>query len=205
MSLSLASQGLLDLPAVQPRADLHHAGGKLTFPMMLGVHGSAAFAGDRKEHRLALVRDGIIDGVMGGPFVLSIGMNPSTAQHDLDDLTVRKDQQFTRLLGCGRMVKMNAASYCSTDPAGLAGAGVPINHPMNHPMILEYAARAKHVLVSTGKPPAVMQRIAIELFRLLVGAGIPMICLGLTVDGWPKHTSRLAYSTPFRPFNPAIS
>ena len=184
---------------------VHDPGGKNRFKMRPGTHGDAGFADARKEHRLWLLRDWSMEHLGSGAYALWIGMNPSTADHVWDDLTVRKDQVFTEQhsLGLSRMFKVNISSYRSTDPAGLNARGVVISHPDNLLTIRSLAKGASLIVAATGKVPGILVPHAQNLFRAMKNDGCKMVCLGLTLDGWPKHSSRLAYSTPFQDFNPA--
>lgn len=179
----------------------HDPGGLRMFPMRPGTLGGAEFVGDNMEHRLYLMRDWAA-GEIDAPYALSIGMNPSMANHLMDDLTVRKDQIFTEQFGLRRMFKGNVGSYRCTDPAGLTARGVVVSHPENLPMIRRLAADAALIFVATGRVPDVLVPHARTMFRALKQDGRRLMCLGLTRDGWPKHSSRLAYSTPFQEFYP---
>jgi hypothetical protein len=157
------------------------------WPLRPGVMGSAHFEGN--DHRIWLERwwD-----EPDAPFALHIGMNPSKAGADCDDFTVRKDQEFTKLMGLSRMVKVNIGTYISTDPVGLAGHGI---HECNLRVICAYAATAARIIVATGNPPDELCSAAKVLFRKLKADGRRMECFGLTKDHWPKHSSRLGYNT----------
>jgi hypothetical protein len=181
---------------------VHDPGGKNCFKMRPGTHGDARFAGASKEHRLWLLRDWSMEHLDSGAYVLWIGMNPSTADHLTDDLTVRKDQVFTERHGLSRMFKVNVSSYRSTDPAGLNARGVVISHPDNLITIRSLAEGASLIVAATGRVPDLLVPHAQNLFRAMKKDARKMVCLGLTLDGWPKHSSRLAYSTPFQDFNP---
>lgn len=165
------------------------------WPLLPGVRGDARFEG--ADHRLSLERrwDGPGDG-----YTLHVGMNPSMAGHDRDDLTVRKDQEFTRLMGLSWMVKCNLGTLISTDPAGLSARGVTICHAENVETILNYALAAKRIVIATGKPPDPLLGHAKALFGLLRDKRLKMECFGLTKGHWPKHSSRLAYVTPLVEF-----
>lgn len=166
-----------------------------TWPLLPCVKGAARFEGN--DHRLWLERwwD-----EPDAPFVMHIGMNPSMAGADYDDLTVRKDQEFTRRLGLTRMFKLNVGTYISTDPAALSARGVTVSHEANLALIRAYAATAARIIIATGKPPDPLLGHARTLFRALKGDSRKMECFGLTRDHWPKHSSRLGYDTPVREF-----
>lgn len=165
------------------------------WPLLPGVSGAARFEGE--QHRLCLQRWW---GLSDAPFALHIGMNPSRAGADQDDLTVRKDQEFTRRLDLTRMFKLNIGTFISTDPAGLSVRGVIVSHEANLGLIRAYAATAARIIVATGKPPDQLLGHARTIFRALKSDGRRMECFGLTKDHWPKHSSRLAYATPLQEF-----
>lgn len=124
-------------------------------------------------------------------------MNPSGAEADVNDLTIVKECNWTKRLGFGRYVKVNVGSYRWTDSTTLGGARVDLSHPDNLPRILELAAAADTIIVATGAPPDALIGHARATFRALRAAGCKAKCLGVTRDGWPKHSSRLGYATPF--------
>jgi hypothetical protein len=183
-------------------SDRHHAGGKSTFAMQQGVVGDALFVGDRQEHRLWLSRHWCTMLRWVPSYVLWCGMNPSTARHDMDDLTVRKEQEFTARLGHSKMFKVNAGSYCCTNPLLLLQDGIQLAHPDNLPTIRRLAAEASAIVMATGHPPAPLVPLAREVFDQMHRDGRQMLCLGTTAGGWPKHSSRLAYATRFEEFKP---
>lgn len=168
----------------------HDAGGKVRLPLLPGVTGSAGYVTGMPEHRLWLARDW---GDIEGAFLLSIGMNPSTAEADVDDLTLRKDQGFTQRFGYARLVKCNIGSYRATDPAALAEIAEPC-HPENIRTILKYSSmQGALILLCCGDLPPALQAAGKHVFALLRQLDKPLWHLGLTKAGYPKHTSRLGY------------
>lgn len=160
------------------------------WPLLPGVKGSALFP--NPNHRLHLERS------WEGPgtgYALHIGCNPSVAGADRDDLTVRKDQEFTKRLGLSRMYKCNVGTFVSTDPRGLSAPSVVVCHADNLQTIRDLAAQAVRIIIATGKPPDPLIGHTRTLFRALKADGRRMECFGLTKDHWPKHSSRLAYVT----------
>ena len=182
---------------LNPRA----TGGVTTWAMMPGVRGDALFAGEQLEHRLWLERRW--DDLLGktDDYALWLGMNPSRARSDVDDLTIRKEQVFTgNVLKLQRMYKVNVGTYCCTNPAELPG-DVPLMHHENFRTIMDLATKARVVVIATGMPPRVLRKDADGIFSAMLSFwGIKPICLGYAETGWPRHPSRLSYSTPFQPF-----
>lgn len=74
----------------------------------------ASFSEDRK-YRYALWR--IWN--RSKPFVMFIGLNPSTANESTDDATIRRVKTIAANLGYGGVYMMNCFAYISTDPKGL--------------------------------------------------------------------------------------
>lgn len=192
-------------------APRHDAGGKSKWPLLPGVRGGAEFAGQGDVHRLLLWRDWgpefpALDALPDfNGAALWIGMNPSTAEADIDDLTVRKEQVWTRMLRLTRYLKMNVSTYRSTDPRALAGAAANgmTRHPDNLPMLRRCAERASVIIVATGLVPDCIRQDALAVFDTLRDPSLAskVRCLGLTKAGWPKHSSRIGYDVPIQPWD----
>jgi hypothetical protein len=179
----------------------HDSGCKSKFPLPQGVRGSAIFRGDNDEHRIILERwwDGD-DYPVAGEGWLWIGMNPSGAEADVNDLTIAKECEWTKRGDARHYVKCNIGTYRWTDSRTLGKALIQLIHLDNLAVIRGEAERAARIVISTGKPPDELTGAARTLFRTLKQDDRKMHCLGLTKDGWPKHSSRLAYATPFEEF-----
>lgn len=176
---------------------VEHKAGAKGMRMLPGVVGAADFAGYSNEHRITLERDW--SGTLGAPFALWVGMNPSCADALVDDMTIRKEQHFTKLIGFSRMVKVNVASYRCTDPLKLP-TGIELSHPRNHASIKYLSGVARVVIMATGHPPAPLAHLATHVLQQMRSDGRMMMCLGKTNDGWPRHPSRLGYGTKFEEF-----
>jgi len=179
------------------------------------VTGGAEFAGKGDTHRLLLWRDwtpGAVptpDGLRDfNGAALWIGMNPSTAEGDIDDLTVRKEQTWTRMLRLTRYVKMNVSSYRATDPRALvdAAAAGMTRYPGMMGILRSCAEGAGIIIVATGRVPDCIEADARAVFDLLrLPSLLPKVrCLGLTKAGWPKHSSRIGYDVPIRAWDAVL-
>jgi len=178
-------------------AAAHDPGGK-TLPMMPGMSGEARFTGANDEHRLWLRR--WWGRPPGGPYMLSIGMNPSTASHLVDDATIRRDIHFAQREGMDGFYKVNACSYRATEPAELARQGDNATHPENINTIVRLAGGAKLILVCYGVLPKIMRHHGEAALRALRQEGVPLYCLGKTAAGHPKHPLYLKGDTPLEKF-----
>lgn len=61
-----------------------------------------------------------------GPVYAYFGGNPSTADHEIDDQTVKKWRGFTKLLGGSRFIVGNVLSFRATDVRALSKAHDPL-------------------------------------------------------------------------------
>ena len=156
----------------------------------LFVGKSTAIFSPCRTYRTGLSRD---MGATESPFppLVCIGLNPSTADHRIDDPTIRKDQHFTTAWGFGRFIKLNAYDYRSTDPAAMfkaQKAGKTICSPENNQMILRVVNRALElggkIWVAWGAKiePARQREIAMDLL-----GDVELWCIDANQNGTPVH------------------
>lgn len=85
-----------------------------------------AFISDDQRYRYSLTR--IWDA--SGPIIAWVGLNPSTADHRIDDPTIRREMAFSRRWGYGGMIKVNMFGLRSANPHALTMVDDPIG-PLN--------------------------------------------------------------------------
>lgn len=185
-----------------PTPDRHDSGCKSVFKLPPGIIGTAAFRGERDEHRISLERFYEADLVKPDvPYALFIGMNPSGAEAHVNDLTIAKEWTWTTRFGFRLYRKMNVATYRWTDSRTIDIADVEgLIWRDNFSLIRSTARDAGLIVLSTGQPPDSFAQAARDLFAMLTEAGFALKCFGTTKAGWPKHTSRIAYATPLVDF-----
>jgi hypothetical protein len=135
------------------------------------------------------------------PYVCIIGMNPSVAGANEDDKTIRNDIEFTRRLGFKSLQKVNLFPLCATDPAELLN---PENESMvtgsikNEITMLISACSAIKVVCAWGVLDGKLRSYAEDITKRLLSRSdsAQLWCYGVTQDGSPRHTSRLAHGTP---------
>lgn len=118
-----------------------------------------------------------------GPRMLFVMLNPSTADADKDDPTIRRCIAFAKREGCGSLEVVNLHAYRTPDPRMLWSAqaiGVDIIGPNNRGHILDARRRADIVVCAWGANPVDKQYAAAVSFA-------PVWCLGTTKDGSPRH------------------
>lgn len=137
--------------------------------------------------------------------VLFIGVNPSTADAETDDATVRKARGFATRWGFTRLLLGNLFAYRATDVRELATAADPIGPETRHHLV-ELFGRATLVVPCWGSrdklPPRLRPRI--DAVRTLLREQCPATCrvLGLTASQDPRHPLMLGYTTPLEPWTP---
>jgi hypothetical protein len=144
---------------------------------------------DCGRYRYSLTRTGLF----GAGTCLFLMLNPSTADAEVDDPTIRRCVGFTAAWGFNRLEVANLFAFRATDPRAMVMAQDPIG-PKNDQHLLSAATRADRIVCAWGAHGGHMQRSAI-VQRLLASAGHRLHHLGLTKDGQPKHPLYLAAST----------
>lgn len=133
----------------------------------------------------------------GGPVLAFVMLNPSTADAEQDDATIRKCIGFAKRYGFGGIVVVNLFALRSRDPAALRTHPSPIGpendywlkhetvNP-NHSIIVAWGRHAEHF---PGRVRAVMKIIE-RAVR----------CLDVTKDGHPSHPLMLPYKSVPQPW-----
>ena len=95
----------------------------------------------------------------GDGTLLYVMLNPSTADADVDDATVRRCIRFARDHGFGAMEVVNLFAHRATKPADLRAAGFPVG-PNNDISITAAAKVAGRVAASAAMPATVVKTAA---------------------------------------------
>jgi hypothetical protein len=133
-----------------------------------------------------------------GGCVLFVMLNPSTADHEKDDPTLRRCLSFARSWGFGSLSVVNLFSLRATDPRELFKHPDPVG-PETDEAIDLHAEAAELVVAAWGVFGRFMGRDA-AVRRILAPHRDKVVCLGTTAGGMPKHPLRLAGSTARRPY-----
>lgn len=121
-----------------------------------------------------------------------IMLNPSTADADIDDATIRRCVGYSKAWGFKGLYVVNLFGYRATDPRALLRVPDPIGKDNLHYMT--YAvANCTRVMIAYGAGGRIMNR-HLEVLQFLKRMRKPAFCLGLTSTGMPKHPLRLAKS-----------
>lgn len=169
--------------------------------------GAAVIAGDEdaidrrlKEEATAMIRLAVIDATgtyrysltrrwgAGRPVVF-VMLNPSTADAEVDDATVRRCIGYARARAYGALEVVNLFALRATDPLKLELVTFDPVGPENDAYILDATRRAALVVVAWGVHGSLRDRdrAVMDLF-----GGRRVWCLGVTKDGFPRHPVRLS-------------
>lgn len=116
---------------------------------------------------------------------LFVLLNPSTADAERDDPTLRRCLAFARDLGCTRLLVGNLFALRATDPAALGRAADPVGPDAD--AWLERCAAQAHVIVAGWGAHAARRPERRDAVLELLARNGRIGCLGLTRDGHPRH------------------
>jgi hypothetical protein len=134
----------------------------------------------------------------GAGAIAWIMVNPSTADAENDDATIRKVIGFTERLGGGWAVVGNKFAYRATDVRELRTARDPKGEE-NDAHLGQIMRDAPVVIAAWGplaKLPPHLRRRWRTVCDIADRAGATLMCLGTAQDGQPRHPLMLAYDTP---------
>lgn len=133
-----------------------------------------------------------------------IMLNPSTADAELDDPTIRRVRRFTVDNGYSDLAVVNLFAFRATDPSDLQLVDDPVG-PANDAFVAAAVLASEAVVAAWGaaNPFGCRQamRWRIEDVEYIVGSlGRPMVCLGTTKVGHPRHPLYVKADQPLEPW-----
>jgi len=120
-----------------------------------------------------------------GRLVAFIMLNPSTADADLDDPTIRRCIGFARAWGYGGLVVGNLFALRATDPKALKTTPAPIG-PDNDTHLRAIASECAEVVCAWGRHGTLYGRDR-SVLRLLTDSGAPLHRLSKPGAEYPMH------------------
>lgn len=136
-----------------------------------------------------------------------IMLNPSTADADNDDPTIRRCIGFAKREGCGALAVVNMFAYRATEPATLLCVSDPVG-PKNDETLRQFVAAG----VKNGDPiiaawgataDCVGLRHHIKRVERIVREAhgeMNLFCLGVTQAGNPRHPLYVPADQPLVPY-----
>lgn len=132
------------------------------------------------------------------PTVTFIMLNPSTADAEQDDPTIRRCISFAKAWGCGQLAVVNLFAFRATDPKELATADDPVGI-WNHSSVTNWTYRSQIVVAAWGVHGKLNEQGA-KMERSLRQLRVPLRCLGVTKDGYPRHPLYVKSSATLIPY-----
>ena len=129
------------------------------------------------------------------PSIAFIGLNPSTADADVDDPTIRKCVTLSKNLGFGSLYMLNLFAFRATKPEDMFAADDPIGK-WNDEWIRIVTKECEKVIVCWGNYGATNQR-DLEVLRLLEENNTEYYAFGINKNGTPKHPLYLKNDSVF--------
>jgi len=120
-----------------------------------------------------------------------IGLNPSTADENEDDPTLRRCINFAKDWGFGKCVIVNLFAYRATNPDELEKQEKPIGYKNNH-HLKSQGIQASLVVAASGNRGGYLKRNE-KVIKLL--KNISLKCFKITSKGQPAHPLYQANNT----------
>ncbi len=132
-----------------------------------------------------------------------IMVNPSTADAEADDPTIRRCASFTQRMGGTRLIVGNLFALRTAYVSLLARAEDPVG-PENDRHLREIMHASERIIVAWGASVKVPPRLR-DRYKMVVDLaaeiGCPLFCLGTAQDGHPRHPLMLAADAAIEPWS----
>ena len=137
------------------------------------------------EDRLYRYRLSRMVSMFGDDVAAWLMLNPSTADEEVDDPTIRRVMSFSAQWGYAQIVVVNLSPVRSPSPGQLRPVPDDV-HELNIHEVLMAARWSRTMIVAYGQHVSGVDR-AQETLDALRQTGIPLYCLGRTKGGHPRH------------------
>lgn len=128
------------------------------------------------------------------PRMLLVMLNPSTADAEIDDPTIRSCIRLARGLDYGSFEVVNLFAFRATDPDELAKAADPVGP--NNDGSIERAIYRCDLIVCAWGAHAIAERRDIHVRNMIRSHRPAIFCFGTTKTGAPKHPLYIKSGTP---------
>ena len=158
-----------------------------------GKDGGANFSKDGR-YRYTLERRMRSTGTHG----VFIALNPSTADAETDDPTIRRITGFAQSFGHGRLTVVNLYAYRATHPQELLNVADPVG-ARNEDAVRTVLKTADQIIACLGCS-GIVRRLPDSPVEDLLKTRRDVACLGTTMDGTPRHPLYLPKDTRTEPW-----
>lgn len=128
------------------------------------------------------------------PPAVFIMLNPSTADAEVDDPTIRRCITFAKAWKCGGLRVVNVFAYRATDPKKLLTVKDPIG-PENQKYICETITNAGLIIAAWGSTDVPQTKAFSMVKQAIENANVFLHCLGTTKHAYPRHPLYLRNDT----------
>lgn len=135
---------------------------------------------------------------IAAPQWLFVMLNPSTATEARNDPTVERCERRARAAGAGGFAVANIFAFRATDPRAMRAEADPVG-PGNDAALRGAADRADLILCAWGGHGAHLSR-GRAVAAMLRATGRPLLHLGLTAGGEPRHPLYVGYAVTPQPW-----
>ncbi|MFN6352757.1 MAG: DUF1643 domain-containing protein [Cyanobacteriota bacterium] len=168
-------------------------------------HGGAAHFSPCGRYRWWLLRPWCPD----RSAIVFLGLNPSTANGNRDDPTLRRLRGLAARWGHGRLLVLNLFSRVGSDPAQLRRCPQPVGEHTDAWLATALGWLQAQPQHAPGPPPRVWvgwghqgglhgrHRVMLDVLRCWGGE---VVCVGVTREGYPRHPLYCRASQPPLPF-----
>lgn len=153
------------------------------------------------RYRLARVWDNTL------PVMVWIMLNPSTADHTVDDPTILACMDFARRNGFGGITVINLFAFRSPHPKVMRAAVDPVGPDNDGHLdyVFEEISEYGGMIVAAWGANGDYQGRAQKVVEMVEQHGNTLMCFGVTKDGHPKHPlarglHRIPRDTPPQPY-----
>lgn len=123
-----------------------------------------------------------------GRIVTWIMLNPSTADAEVDDPTIRRCMVFTQRIGADAMAVVNLFGYRATDPKELVEVGADEAMGEDNGANVRAACNMGETIIAAwGALKDPLRGAAANIAAIIRKDGYSLKCLGKTKDGFPRH------------------
>lgn len=129
------------------------------------------------------------------PTCVFIGLNPSTADENDDDPTLRRCINFAKAWGFGKCIMLNLFAFRTTNPEDLKKQDKPVGYKNNHHIKTQCAKAA--LVVAWGNRGTLLKRNK-QVLKLL--KGIPLKCFRVSAEEQPVHPLYQANNSRLKPY-----
>lgn len=136
----------------------------------------------------------------GGPMMMFIGLNPSTADENVLDPTMRRVIGFAKREGYDGLWMGNLFAFRATKPTNMMTAADPVG-PDNDRWLADMARWSSRIVLGWGTQGSYRGRDS-DVRRLLQGKTLH--CLKRTGSGHPGHPLYLRADSPLQVFQDAL-